>query len=354
MGESIRPAPLSSPQPLDALWQPAALVWLMLVGEGVAAVLALAWSTQESRWVAFGVASLMIQWVSLLSLAALRALRSVSARWRPPTVAWASVALIILSTLLVTTTARMILGDSWLEASGGEWSDTLLRVTGIALAVGLLGVAAFRVHWHSRMDAVRAKQAELQALQARIHPHFLFNTLNTAIALVRARPADAEQLLLDLADLFRAALDSPRSLQLAEELELTRRYLEIERLRLGERLRLAWDVPEPLPDLNVPALCIQPLVENAVRHGIERRTSGGTLEVRVEAEPTRVRISVRNPLADTAGTAHGHRIGQSAVRARLENLGHGDARLDTGSIDGHYRAVLTFPVRRPRDQAITR
>src|SRR5690606_11628475 len=106
--------------------------------------------------------------------------------------------------------------------------------------------------------AVRAKQAELEALQARIRPHFLFNTLNTGAALVHARPGEAERLLLGLSDLFRAALAGPGELPLEDELGLARRYLEIEALRFGPRLQVNWQLPAPLPEVWVPTLSIQP------------------------------------------------------------------------------------------------
>src|SRR3546814_8191172 len=110
---------------------------------------------------------------------------------------------------------------------------------------------------------------------ARVRPHFLFNTLNSGIALVRQRPEQAEELLLGLSDLFRAALARPHDVALGEELALVRRYLEIEAVRFGPRLRVAWRLPGPLPEVAVPALSVQALVENAVRHGIERSPGGG-------------------------------------------------------------------------------
>src|SRR3546814_19297226 len=118
---------------------------------------------------------------------------------------------------------------------------------------------------------------------ARVRPHFLFNTLNSGIALVRQRPEQAEELLLGLSDLFRAALARPHDVALGEELALVRRYLEIEAVRFGPRLRVAWRLPEPLPEVAVPALSVQALVENAVRHGIELSPEGGGIAIGVGA-----------------------------------------------------------------------
>src|SRR5690606_9402646 len=127
--------------------------------------------------------------------------------------------------------------------------DLFLRLTGITITIGLLGLAAFQNHWQAKQLAVRAKQAELESLQARTHPHFLFNTLNTGAALVHARPEAAETLLLDLADLFRAALTGPHHIALKDEIDLVQRYLALEQLRLGSRLQVRWEMPEQLPDI---------------------------------------------------------------------------------------------------------
>src|SRR5690606_23707653 len=163
---------------------------------------------------------------------------------------------------------------------------------------------------------VRAKQLELEALQARIRPHFLFNTLNTGAALVHARPDEAERLLLDLADLFRAALRGPELVPLADELELTRRYLEIEGLRLGQRLQVRWQLPEPLPQAMVPALSMQPLAENAVRHGIEPLPEGGRIDIEANVAAGRITVEIRNDLGDGDGRIDGHRIGLCAPPER--------------------------------------
>jgi two-component system sensor histidine kinase AlgZ len=226
-----------------------------------------------------------------------------------------------------------------------DWTSLALRVSGITIAVGLLGLAAFHNFWKGRLAAVRAKQAELEALQARIRPHFLFNTLNTGAALVHARPGEAEQLLLDLADLFRAALSGPSELPLQGELELARRYLEIERLRFGDRLQVNWTLPETLPDVVVPALSIQPLVENAIRHGIEPSPRGGRLDVTVVEEVDQVRVVVSNDLPPAGRKpAAGHQVGLASARERIEALSEGRGRLETRVLDGRYVATITLPV----------
>ncbi|WOB49790.1 histidine kinase [Xanthomonas hydrangeae] len=222
---------------------------------------------------------------------------------------------------------------------------TFLRTTGIALTVGILSLLAFHNHWRARQLAIQAQQAQLDALRARIRPHFLFNTLNTGAALIHGHPEKAERLLLDLADLFRAALGSSDQISLHEELALTRRYLEIEEMRLGRRLTIDWQVPSSLPNIQIPPLSIQPLAENAVRHGIEPRIDGGCISVRFFIDHSWARVEIVNPLPPTQeNTNRGHQLGLRAVQARLENPEGGYARLTTQRTDEAFISTLELPI----------
>ena len=330
--------------PLDTLWQPRTLIWVLLAGEAVAAVLAVAPGTEGDRLTYFGVASLAIQWISLTALCLLYLLRRYLASLRPPVVAQIGLGALLLSTWLVAGLAWLTLRDYALLPQDG-WTGFALRITAISLIMGLLGLAAFQAQWNAKQLAVSAEHAKLQALQARIQPHFLFNTLNTGISLLHARPDLAERLLLDLSDLFRAALSQRDTLRLEEDLSLAHRYLEIEQLRLGDRLRLRWEVPEALPPLSIPTLSVQPLAENAIRHGIEPSTSGGEVSVRVETVDGHLQISVANTLPPaTARAASGHQVGLSSVRARLHAATRGRGRVDTRISDGNYVAVIRLPL----------
>jgi two-component system sensor histidine kinase AlgZ len=329
--------------PLEELWQAPTLISVMLAGEGLALVLALTPDSDGDRWVYFGLASLTIQWIALLTVGGLYLLRRILAKWQAYPIAWVALALLLLSTWLVSGTVWFGLHiDS--PPTIHRIPGFILRLTGIALTVGLLSLAAFQNYRHARQLAVQAKQSELEALQARIHPHFLFNTLNTGAALIHARPGEAERLLLDLADLFRAALAGPRNIELAEELSLARRYLEIESLRFGERLRVLWDVPETLPSVHIPALSIQPLVENAIRHGIEPSATGGNVEIGIFADRKMLTVTVRNDLPANGGKAiTGHQVGLASVRERIRALNPGQqGRLDTRVEDGRYIAIITL------------
>jgi two-component system sensor histidine kinase AlgZ len=334
----------TDPHPLDALWQPQALIWVLLAGECLAAVLALAPGNNGGRWIYFGLASFLIQWVALLTLGTLYMFRRLLAGMRPPRVAWLALALLLVNTWLVTGLAWLLLGASWPAAEDG-WLTLMLQLTGVVIAVGLLGLAAFQNHWRARQLAVRAKQSELEALQARVRPHFLFNTLNSGVALVRQRPEQAEELLLGLSDLFRAALARPHDVPLAEELALVRRYLEIEAVRFGPRLRVAWRLPESLPEVAVPALSVQALVENAVRHGIERLPEGGEVGIEVVPDGDWVVVAIRNAVPAGADDGNGgHSIGLEATRARLQASTAGRGSLESGRESGGFVARMRLPL----------
>jgi two-component system sensor histidine kinase AlgZ len=337
--------PLSATtNPLDALWQARVIMWVVLAGEGLAIVLTLAPIIDQDRWIYFALTSMLIQWVSLLTLGGLYLLRRPLGRIRAQYVAYAALGLLLVSTWLVTGCSWLLLRGIWSMTQQG-WQMLVLRISGITLAVGFLGLAAFQNHWRARQLAVLAKQSELEALQARIRPHFLFNTLNTGAALVHQRPADAEQLLLDLADLFRAALGGSREIALEEELALTRRYLEIESLRFGDRLQIAWTLPDPIPAAIIPTLSIQPLVENAIRHGVEPSADGGLIEILVSASIDAVEITIRNRLPpQNAPGNRGHNIGLQSVSARVQALTKGYGRLKTSADDDHFTATILLPL----------
>jgi two-component system sensor histidine kinase AlgZ len=194
---------------------------------------------------------------------------------------------------------------------------------------------------------VRAEsEARLQALQSRIRPHFLFNSMNTIASLVHAEPAQAEQAVENLADLFRASLsDARQRIPLSEELELCRRYLEIEALRLGDRLEQHWQVDALPGDALVPPLLIQPLLENAVYHGIEPRPEGGRIEIEGQCEDRQIVIRIRNPLDEQSGQARsrGNQLAQDNIRQRLAALYDSQGTLTLDSDHDHYQVTVRFP-----------
>ena len=316
---------------------------VLLCGEALALILALAPGQPEgSRLVQFGLASLAVQWVGLGTLGLLWLAHKPLSRLNRVWLAWVCLACLLAMTLLVSLLAwEAMTFPHGLQQPKVEF---VLRMLALALVVGLMGLMAFENYWKARQLALRTKQLELEALRARIRPHFLFNTLNTGAALVHARPDEAERVLLDLAELFRAALRGPELVPLAEELDLTRRYLEIESLRFGERLQVVWSLPAAMPDVLVPSLSIQPLAENAIRHGIERRPSGGALDIEVRQLASSVQITVRNDLPETGTATRGHAVGLASARERVDALTRGLGKIESGVEDGRYTARMTLPL----------
>ena len=213
-----------------------------------------------------------------------------------------------------------------------------------ALITGVVLRYLFAVDgWQAQVRA--SARAEADALQARIKPHFLFNSMNTIAGLVRVDPVVAERAVLDLSDLFRAALGAGEAdSSLREEVELAERYLAIETLRLGERLQLRWTREEPLPwSLPLPRLVLQPLLENAVLHGVSRLPGGGCVDIALAVDGELLRVRIGNPAlppADGGGARHAQR----SIGHRLAYAFGPRARMTTQWQDGYYRCELTVPI----------
>jgi len=293
---------------------------VMVVAELVALVVVLA-PEPQARVVLprLGVVSVYVQWLALLNAVVLCSLRGVLGRLDTRggyVVAW-------LVSLLVTALASAVvcrmdqaLGLQ-LSVPVGEGRRFVFANAAICalIAAALLRYLFVLERWRERVRA--AAKAQVDALQARIRPHFLFNSMNTIASLIRTRPAEAERTVEDLADLFRAALgagEAPGTL--GEELDLVRRYLHIERLRLGDRLVADVDVDDLPHDFVLPRLLLQPLIENAVYHGIQPRADGGTIVVRGRRSGDGVEIVIANPLpADAPAKRNG--VALANVRARI-------------------------------------
>ena len=188
-------------------------------------------------------------------------------------------------------------------------------------------------------------EARLQALQARIRPHFLFNTINAVLSIVRTDPKRAESALEDMADLFRMAMSDQKELVvLSKEVELARQYLAIEELRLGERLKVHWDTQGMPPDALIPPLILQPLLENAVYHGIEPLTEGGTIDVSLYLNSDGLHMTVSNPAQNqsTARTS-GNKMALSNIRERLDLLFDVEAKYQVESDSNHYQVHILIP-----------
>ena len=190
-------------------------------------------------------------------------------------------------------------------------------------------------------------EARLPALNARIRPHFLFNSLNAVLSLIRARPQQAEAALEELSDLFRAAMRDPGELvSLADEIALGEQYLELEKLRLGERLAVDWQIGTVSMDLPIPPLMLQPLLENAVYHGIEPAPAGGVVRIAIAQRGDELHIAIANPADSRAHHATGNHMAVANIRERLALYYDLEARLEIEADDHRYEVRIILPCRR--------
>jgi two-component system, LytTR family, sensor histidine kinase AlgZ len=198
--------------------------------------------------------------------------------------------------------------------------------------------------WRAKARMPAGTTARLAELQARIRPHFLFNTLNSAIALVREEPAKAEALLEDLSELFRHALADPKeAVPLWQELELAEHYLAIEQVRFGERLQIEWAIDEAASKARLPPLILQPLVENAIKHGVEPSPTGATVRISTQRRGGVVVIKVTNTVP--AGTGkRGNGLALDNVRQRLSLLHDVQGRFQSALVNGVFQVRLEIPV----------
>lgn len=321
---------------------------LVLIIELLALVLALANSrTLENFWTDLALVSLFTQWVALMVAATLCRCRRWLACLHPPAVTVATFSIAQLITLLCSLLALRLATDTGFGAHSLDWLPAILAPQAISGIITLLALRYFYVQHQWQQNIQAEARARLQSLQARIHPHFLFNTLNTIASLIPGQPDRAEQAVLDLADLLRSALAHRESITLHQELELTRRYLAIERLRLGDRLRVAWRLDPDLPlDLPIPALLLQPLVENAIQHGIQCLPAGGILTIQIEKHAAALRITVGNPQPATRDESHGsgQRIAQDNIRQRLQLAYATPDPLAIIETPAHYQVSFTVPL----------
>ncbi len=302
-----------------------------------------------------GTATVFAQWLVLVCIVCLCQSRTALAKLSPPAGVLVAYALILAiaaigSAVVFVLDQQLGLGLTLPAAFGVRFG---LRNTALAALVGAALLRYFYVieQWRARVRA--EAQARLDSLQARIRPHFLFNSMNTIASLIRTQPAAAEHAVEDLSDLFRAALGADgKPSTLAAELELAQRYLAIEQLRLGTRLQVEFDLDADLPrDLPMPALLLQPLVENAIHHGIQPLPEGGTVSLRARRAPRGrdadgVVVTIANPRpAEGARAPSRNGMALANTRSRIEyHFGRrGALDVRAGAVDFEVTLILPSP-----------
>ena len=321
---------------------------VVLISELLAVVFALVRPAETPFLTDLARISLFVQWLGLTGAAVL----CLARRWLAPFAVPVATAMIF--ALLITNTAVFSGLAIWLGRGAELAVDLLspadpwgflLRNEAICVIVAALLLRYFFVT-HQWRHHVRAEaRSRIDALQARMRPHFLFNSMNTIAALTRTDPLRAEEAVEDLADLFRATLaDSDRPMRVKEELELTRVYQRIEELRIGDRLEVVWDIANVPMGALIPSLTIQPLLENAIYHGIEPLDAGGTVTVHGRVEGGQLVFTLTNPLSPDAEVRPGNRYALDNLRQRLK-LAYGErAALETRRDHGQYTVVVRFPL----------
>jgi two-component system sensor histidine kinase AlgZ len=321
---------------------------LIVVGFLAALVFALAQAESVERfWISFGLAAIFIQWVVLASAALICLARRLFPASPLISAAWIMILVVPGFTSLAT------IAGFWLflvdPAQSAGWIFLRNLVISVIVSLVLMRYLILQQRWRQQIAAQAGTR--LDALQARIHPHFLFNALNTVSELLHEHPDQAEQALLDLSDLLRSGLRVDSEHTLEEELDLIRAYLRIEALRLGPRLRVAWSVDEHVDLKQVrPALLIQPLVENAVIHGIAPHPEGGELKITISMiRFGRIRVRIENPIPPSpASPRSGNGTALENIRQRLALAYEEGAGLKTDQVGDKFRAILTLPAGKSR------
>ena len=231
----------------------------------------------------------------------------------------------------------------WQSLGFGDGGNPL-RPAILAAAASMLLLGYFELR--ARAFSPAQTEARLAALNARIRPHFLFNSLNAVLSLIRARPQQAEAALEALSDLFRAAMRDPGELvSLADEIALGKQYMELEKLRLGERLAVDWQIGAISTNQPIPPLMLQPLLENAVYHGIEPAPEGGVVRIAVDQRGDELRIAIANPTVTAGQHANGNQIAVANIRERLALYYDLEARLEIDAGEKNYEVRIILPCR---------
>jgi len=296
--------------------------------------------------------NLLTGYALILSLISVLMLKLFSPLIQRLTVVGGSLLVLLLTLLVIIAGTELMvfaLYDFRLTAERWpEWHYSLLvRSILIGMIISILGLRYLLVAHRADLESRAEQEARLQALQSRIRPHFLFNSMNSIASLTRSDPARAETALQDLADLFRVLLADARKLvPISAEREISRQYLEIEKLRLGDRLKVSWHVNNVPRSALIPALTLQPLLENAIYHGIEPRFQGGTLRIELWGENESLNIMISNPLPDVPKHAHGkgNKIAMSNIRLRLTSHFGDAAEMQAFQEGGQYHVKLKMPI----------
>jgi two-component system sensor histidine kinase AlgZ len=324
---------------------------VMVIAELVVLIIALSpTAITRDNYTFITTVSFLVQWIAVVSAGLLCFFKPQLSRL--PVVIGSLLAYL----LILTVCAAASWTAGWIDQSLGLGFSASLPslgelVLGNVLVCALVAAAALRyfyIQHRWRRDIEARADAQLRALQARIRPHFLFNCMNTIAALIRSSPERAERAVEDLSELFRAVLRTGSgSVNLADEVALSQRYLHLEQLRLGsDRLAVKWQIDDLPMDALLPSLILQPLVENAVNHGIQHLASGGTVTISGHTGEDCFVLRVDNPLPEQPGINRdrGNGVALDNIRARLQQRFEGRATMELIRCEGTFRVELSIPI----------
>ncbi|MDH5611543.1 MAG: histidine kinase [Gammaproteobacteria bacterium] len=318
---------------------------LILLVELLALVLTSAPAT-INFWDQLAFISMLMLWIGLLNAAVLcKARRWLNALPSQSGIFFSFIIMMLISlifSLVVIAINNQLLLDDLTSPLSDYFLARIMLISAVIYAV-LLRYFYVQQQWKIHIQS--HSKAQIQALRARIRPHFLFNSMNTIASLIAFSPEKAEKAVVDLSDIFRASLREQNTNTLNDELELTKSYLAIETLRLGERLNIEWNIDQSLADTEVPALCLQPLVENAIYHGIEPLTDGGMISISATHKDNKLVLCVSNPRGNGAMSKHeSNHMAQENIHQRL-NLAYGkNASFIIKEDKLTYTVVLEIPL----------
>ncbi len=319
----------------------------VLLTEVLAIVFSMAASTNSFQfWDYLALSSFLMLWVALLNSAVLCLLRNWLHQQDHKLCLLLSFFLMMSISLVVT----MLVNNAGIlfEYDDNTLANILIiRVMAIIAVIYFLLLRYFYIQHQWRLNLAAQSRAEIQALRARIRPHFLFNSMNTIASLIAISPETAEQAIEDLSDLFRSSLSEQNMNPLREEVELTKSYIAIESLRLGDRLQVEWNIDSNLLETEVPSLCLQPIAENAIYHGIEPIEKGGKIVISALQIDNRLMLSVSNPqMPDkpSSSSKKGNQMAQDNIKQRL-NLVYGNkGKFTINDTKDCYTVSLLIPL----------
>lgn len=326
---------------------PQSVLMLVLVAGLLALLLVLAGADNFATfpWDSLALTSFLVQWIALVSAALLCKLRRPLMKLRSSTAAGLAFLLVVAMVALFSWLAEPALR---LARIGYVYSvtgqDILRNVLMGAIVAGLI-MRYFFLQEQLRVRQRTELTARLQALQSRIRPHFLFNSMNIIASLIHVDPDKAEQAVEDLSELFRASLKAEGEVGINEELGLCQHYVNIEKLRLGDRLQVEWLLKRVPEQLRIPALTLQPLIENAIYHGVEPRAEASVVRVTLDYDGRDMSIIITNPVAQApVSSGRGNRMAINNIRQRLMAHYGEQAKLTMHADESVHTTYLSYPL----------